>query len=126
MEVKISKEELEVMFKNKKGFIYLNDPIFDKIFEAVGMEPRKKSGYGWTYCVDSDKYTDESDKVDQDFGIHDYRCSSCGSKVDYFIAGSEVWYCSTLPNFCPKCGSTLNPLADSLYRKGGNSTNGTS
>lgn len=40
---------------------------------------------------------------------HDYHCPKCGERADYFVCGTEDWWCAYEPNFCPNCGADMQP-----------------
>lgn len=46
-------------------------------------------------------------KLDLRSNHHDYKCPKCGYPADYFICGSEDWWCAYEPNFCPHCGADM-------------------
>ena len=51
---------------------------------------------------------------------HDYRCSKCGNRADYFVNGMEEWWCAYEPNFCPNCGMPMTEEAlEILARRNG-------
>jgi len=53
------------------------------------------------------KWIDHADKIDAKFGRHDYMCPKCNHNADYFIGGTEDWWCAKKPNFCPNCGAKM-------------------
>lgn len=46
-------------------------------------------------------------ELDSRSNRHDYQCQKCGYPADYFICGSEDWWCAYEPNFCPHCGADM-------------------
>lgn len=48
-------------------------------------------------------------ELDSRSNRHDYQCPKCGYPADYFICGSENWWCAYEPNFCPNCGADMRP-----------------
>lgn len=115
MTIEISKEELQAVFdgKGKKGFIFLNDPIFDDLWKSIGMDPphRNKSELGWKYAwwakEPVGRYKDTATEYEQMTGEHKYKCLECDYPVDYFIGGPNTWWQMLKPAYCPHCGTKL-------------------
>ena len=42
------------------------------------------------------------------FGRHLYFCSVCNKHADSFVGGTEDWWCSRKPNYCPNCGARMD------------------
>ena len=48
---------------------------------------------------------DESEKIIG--GRHFLTCPECNKDADYFVYGTEDWWCGEIPNFCPYCGKDM-------------------
>lgn len=130
MKIEFTKEELQAVFdgKGKKGLMFLSDPIFDDLWKTIGMNPPKRNNkYGWVWpqvveqhyneCKEQgEACIDHASSIDQKYGRHDYRCCSCGIKVDYFIGGEGDWWNIGKPAYCPNCGVKLGKVYND-YRK---------
>lgn len=55
--------------------------------------------------VRHEKWLDYSDKYDRGM---DLRCSVCGMKASAFVGGTEDWWDSWKPNYCPHCGAKMH------------------
>ena len=55
---------------------------------------------------------DHADKIDAEFGRHYYMCPRCNHNADYFIGGTENWWCAEAPNYCPNCGCKMQGRTD--------------
>lgn len=53
------------------------------------------------------EWFDKADEIDKQFGRHLYVCSLCGKQPDFFIGGTEDWWPSKKPNYCPNCGAKM-------------------
>lgn len=53
-------------------------------------------------------WIDVADKIYAKFGEHTYVCSVCKKEATSFVGGSENWWCSDKPNFCPNCGTKMD------------------
>lgn len=53
------------------------------------------------------EWMDCADKLDSRSNRHYYECPKCGYYADYFICGSEDWWCAYEPTFCPHCGADM-------------------
>lgn len=53
-------------------------------------------------------WIDDADKIDAQFGRHNYRCSKCGHYATEHIGGTENWWCISKPNYCPNCGAKMD------------------
>lgn len=116
MEIKITKEELDAMLRRGRGHISLNDPIFDRLYKKLGANPpKKRKDLCWQYerCTEpmqsktEAKCLDFSNLHNRKAEQHSYTCMNCLHSLDYFVAGTEDWWCREMPNFCPNCGSEL-------------------
>lgn len=41
------------------------------------------------------------------FNQHYYACPHCDHGATYFVGGTENWWCTETPNFCPYCGADM-------------------
>ncbi len=80
------------------GFGEKHDKI-DRVMEEVkkAVTPKEKTGY----------WIDDADKIDAQFGRHEYKCSVCGRIANYYVGGNECWWDIYKPNFCPNCGAKM-------------------
>lgn len=53
------------------------------------------------------KWIDRASELDADFGRHDYVCSKCFKRANYYVGGSEDWWDTEEPNYCPNCGARM-------------------
>lgn len=53
------------------------------------------------------EWADKADEIDKQFGRHMYVCSICGKQPDFFVSGTEDWWPSKRPNYCPNCGAKM-------------------
>lgn len=61
--------------------------------------------YGWQ---DSrTMWQDRATAAEREFHRHYFVCPRCGVNADYFIGGTENWWCSSAPKFCPSCGRSM-------------------
>ena len=58
------------------------------------------------------EWLDYADKWDMRRKRHDYRCPKCGNRADYFVCGTEEWWCAYEPNYCPNCGADMRKEKD--------------
>lgn len=57
-------------------------------------------------------FIDDADKIEKKFKRHDYFCSACGERADKFIGGTEAWWSSFAPNYCPNCGAKMDEVSE--------------
>ena len=50
-------------------------------------------------------WLDYADKYDRGM---DLRCSICGNRASNFVGGTEDWWDSYKPNYCPHCGAKMD------------------
>lgn len=53
-------------------------------------------------------WEDTADPIDSRWGRKYYQCPKCSKRADYFMGGSEDWWCVDKPNFCPSCGAIMD------------------
>lgn len=58
-------------------------------------------------CVVRGYWRDDADCIDSRWHRHDYHCSNCNTRADYFIGGEADWWDSYAPNYCPNCGADM-------------------
>ena len=58
------------------------------------------------------EWLDHADQTSTEFGRMDLKCSVCGVFADDFIGGTEDWFCSDKPNYCPNCGAKMDGKGD--------------
>ncbi len=51
------------------------------------------------------EWLDYSDKYDRGM---DLRCSVCDKRASNFVGGTEDWWDSCEPNYCPNCGAKMD------------------
>lgn len=53
------------------------------------------------------KWIDIETEINKNFGKHYFVCSECSRSASYFIGGSENWWNTEKPNYCPNCGARM-------------------
>ncbi len=54
------------------------------------------------------EWIDAADEYDMQLRRHMYICSICGKHADSFVGGTEDWWTSRKPNYCPNCGAKMH------------------
>ena len=54
------------------------------------------------------KWLDYSDDFDRGM---DLRCSICNNRASAFVGGTEDWWDSWEPNYCPHCGAKMDGVS---------------
>jgi len=100
-----------------KGEPYPCKPdVFEKTYEpavevkeAMATTIEQESSCRNTRQVDLKRgnWIDRASELDADFGRHDYVCSKCFKRANYFVGGSEDWWDTQEPNYCPNCGARM-------------------
>ena len=58
--------------------------------------------------IEHGEWVDYADKLDAQFGRHEYICSNCGHAATNHVGGTENWWCISKPNYCPNCGAKMD------------------
>ena len=53
------------------------------------------------------KWVDRASELDAGLGRHNFVCSECAHTAWYFVGGSEDWWDTRKPNYCPNCGARM-------------------
>lgn len=53
-------------------------------------------------------WSDGADIIEARLHRHYFRCKVCHKFADSFIGGTENWWCSEKPNYCPNCGAKMD------------------
>lgn len=54
------------------------------------------------------EWSDGADIIEVRLHRHYFRCKVCHKFADSFIGGTENWWCSEKPNYCPNCGAKMD------------------
>ena len=95
---------VEVVVKIPK-FVYdmtkAQKKVIDADIEIVGKAISEGTVLPKGYWID------EADREYAHFGRHTYKCSECDKYAEYFVSGTENWWDSEKPNYCPNCGAKM-------------------
>ena len=53
------------------------------------------------------KWIDEAEEIKKEINRHEYRCSICNCKANYYVGGYDDWWNVEKPNYCPTCGADM-------------------
>lgn len=53
------------------------------------------------------KWEDMATPLGASYGRHEFVCSECDYAATYFVGGSEEWWDTRRPNYCPNCGADM-------------------
>ena len=102
----ISREELidrlrktELTADQIRMLVYPREAVVGAIYDCPPADVRENIHAAWE---------DTADPIDSKWGRKYYQCPKCSKRADYFMGGSEDWWCVDKPNFCPSCGAIMD------------------